>query len=111
MDNGQFGALGPYAAKLVEEERRPDAEDVILHHQLEVAKVVLETRHNHKDATQNSALDVRLKEFYTKNWFIRFLTVRYIFYFVIILSLCRHISQKLPMQKEMALFKIESEVQ
>ena len=70
MDNGQFGALGPYAAKLVAEERRPDAEDVIPHHQLEVAKVVLETRHNHKDATQNSALDVRLKEFYTKNWFI-----------------------------------------
>ena len=46
MDNGQFGALGPYAAKLVEEERRPDAEDVIPHHQLEVAKVVLETRHS-----------------------------------------------------------------
>ena len=66
MDNGQFGALGPYAAKLVEEERRPDAEDVILHHQLEAAKVVLETRHNHKDATQNSALDVRLKEFILK---------------------------------------------
>ena len=73
MDNGQFGALGPYAAKLVEEERRPDAEDVIPHHQLEVANIVLETRHNHKDATQNSALDVRLKEFYTKNWFIRLL--------------------------------------
>ena len=72
MDNGQFGALGPYAAKLVEEERRPDAEDVIPHHQLEAAKVVLETRHNHKDATQNSALDVRLKDFYTKHWFIRF---------------------------------------
>ena len=70
MDNGQFGALGPYAAKLVEEERRPDAEDVIPHHQLEVANIVLETRHNHKNATQNSALDVRLKEFHAKNWFI-----------------------------------------
>ena len=67
MDNGQLGALGPYAAKLVEEERRPDAEDVIPHHQLEVANIVLETRHNHKNATQNSALDVRLKEFYAKN--------------------------------------------
>ena len=71
MDNGQFGALGPYVAKLVEEERRPGAEDVIPHHQLEVAKVVLETQHNHKDATQNSALDVRLQEFYTKDRFIR----------------------------------------
>jgi len=67
MDNGQVGALGPYVAKRVEEERRPDAEDVIPHQQLEVAKVVLENRQNHKDATQNSALDVRLKEFYTKN--------------------------------------------
>ena len=70
MDNGQLGALGLYAAKLVEEEQRPDVEDVIPHHQLEVAKVVLENRRNHKNATQNSALDVRLKEFYAKNWFI-----------------------------------------
>ena len=67
MDNGRFGVHGAYVAKLVEEELRLDAEGVILHHHLEVAKIVLENRHNQNNATLNRALDVRYKEFYAKN--------------------------------------------
>ena len=64
MDNGQLGVHGQFAAKLVEEELRLEAGGATPHHHLEVVKFVLETRQNQYDATQSSALHVRINLFY-----------------------------------------------
>ena len=67
MGNGHFGTHGENAAKLVVEELRQDIGDVIPHHHMEVAKIVLENRQNQYDATQSFVLRVRLDAFYALN--------------------------------------------
>ena len=64
MDNGQLGVHGQFAAKLVEEELRLDAGDVIPRNRLEVAEIALENRRNHNDATQSLVLHVKLNNFF-----------------------------------------------
>ena len=67
MGNGHFGTHGENAAKLVVEELRQDIGDVIPHHHMEVAKIVLENRQNQYDATQSTVLHVRFDAFYALN--------------------------------------------
>ena len=65
MDNGLLGVRGPHAAKLVEEDLRLDVGDVILHHHLEVVKIVLETLQIQYNATQRLVHPVRIKRYST----------------------------------------------
>ena len=67
MGNGHLGTHGEHAAKHVEEEQRLDTGDVIPHHRMAVAKIVLENRKNQYDATKSSALRVRYDAFYASN--------------------------------------------
>ena len=65
MDNGLLGVRGLHAAKLVEEDLRLDVGDVILHHHLEVVKIVLETLQIQYNATQRLVHPVSIKRYST----------------------------------------------
>ena len=67
-DNGLLGVRGPHAAKLVEEDLRLDAGDVILHHHLEVVNIVLENLRIQYDATQRLVRPVSIKILYMRSY-------------------------------------------
>ena len=82
MGNGHFGTHGENAAKLVVEELRQDIGDVIPHHHMEVAKIVLENRQNQYDATQSFVLRVRLDAFYALNLIQNIMKMSFSYYLI-----------------------------